>query len=164
MAALLQVDGLRTHFQSFGGTRIIKAVDGVSFELGEGETLGLVGESGSGKTTLGKTILGAYRPTSGRILYAGQDLATLPARQWGQLRRDLQMIFQDPLSSFNPRFTIESSLALTVPRSAGDTLQVTSCWASVSGVPLTVLPVTLSCWVAPLLTFGSAGEMVRLCG
>ena len=98
--------------QRFRKAHALRALDSVSLDIAQGEILGLVGESGSGKTTLGKTILGAYKPTRGRILYAGHDLATLPAGRWGLLRRDLQMIFQDPLSSFNPRFTIESSLAL----------------------------------------------------
>ena len=98
--------------QRFGKARPLRALDSVNLDIAPGEIVGLVGESGSGKTTLGKTILGAFKPTSGRILYAGHDLAALPPRRWGLLRRDLQMIFQDPLSSFNPRFTIESSLSL----------------------------------------------------
>jgi oligopeptide/dipeptide ABC transporter ATP-binding protein len=101
----------------FGATRwsaaqSVRALDAVSLDIAPGEIVGLVGESGSGKTTLGKTILGAFKPTAGHILYADRDLATLPLHDWGLLRRDLQMIFQDPLSSFNPRFTIESSLSL----------------------------------------------------
>ena len=98
--------------QRFAAARPLRALDQVSLDIAPGEIVGLVGESGSGKTTLGKTILGAFKSTSGQILYAGHDLATLPPRRWGLLRRDLQMIFQDPLSSFNPRFTIASSLAL----------------------------------------------------
>jgi oligopeptide/dipeptide ABC transporter ATP-binding protein len=98
--------------QRFGRARPLRALDSVDLDIAAGEIVGLVGESGSGKTTLGKTILGAFKPTSGQILYLGNDLATLPPRCWGALRRDLQMIFQDPLSSFNPRFTIESSLSL----------------------------------------------------
>jgi oligopeptide transport system ATP-binding protein len=96
----------------FGAPGALRALDSVSLDIAPGEIVGLVGESGSGKTTLGKTILGAFRPTAGQILYGGQDLAALPPRYWGRLRRDLQMVFQDPLSSFNPRFTIASSLAL----------------------------------------------------
>jgi oligopeptide transport system ATP-binding protein len=107
---VLSVRDLKVEFPTRRGT--LTAIDGVSFDIAPGEILGVVGESGSGKTTLGKTLLGAYRPTSGQILYRGQDLATLPPRRWGRLRRDLQMVFQDPLSSFNPRFTIKSSLAL----------------------------------------------------
>ena len=97
---------------ALAAARPLRALDSVDLDIAPGEIVGLVGESGSGKTTLGKTILGAFQPTSGRILYQGHDLATLPPRRWGPLRRDLQMIFQDPLSSFNPRFTIESSLSL----------------------------------------------------
>jgi peptide/nickel transport system ATP-binding protein len=96
----------------FRAARPLRALDSVDLDIAPGEIVGLVGESGSGKTTLGKTILGAYKPTAGEILYGTHDLAKLPAGRWGVLRRDLQMIFQDPLSSFNPRFTIASSLAL----------------------------------------------------
>lgn len=95
-----------------GGRSLFRALDHVSLDIAEGRILGLVGESGSGKTTLGKTILGVHRPGSGSILYRGRDLATLPSAQWAPFRRELQMVFQDPLSSFNPRFTIGSSLAL----------------------------------------------------
>lgn len=98
--------------RQFGAQRLFRALDRVSLDVAPGEIVGLVGESGSGKTTLGKTILGVHAPTSGQILYRGRDLATVPPRRWGKTRRDLQMIFQDPLSSFNPRFTIGSSLAL----------------------------------------------------
>ena len=90
----------------------LRALDRVSLDIAPAEIVGLVGESGSGKTTLGKTILGVNMPSSGRILYRGRDLARLPQRRWGELRRELQMVFQDPLSSFNPRFTIGNSLAL----------------------------------------------------
>jgi len=113
--AAMHVRGLVLDFgapQRFRGARPLRALDSVDLDVAPGEILGLVGESGSGKTTLGKTILGAFKPTAGRVLYGARDLATLPTRSWGPLRRDLQMIFQDPLSSFNPRFTIESSLAL----------------------------------------------------
>jgi len=111
----MQVRDLTLDFgtgRRFGAARPLRALDSVSLEIAPGEIIGLVGESGSGKTTLGKAILGAYKPTSGHIHYSGRDLANLPQGDWGMLRRDLQMIFQDPLSSFNPRFTIESSLSL----------------------------------------------------
>jgi oligopeptide transport system ATP-binding protein len=113
--ATMQVRDLTLDFgatQWLAASPPLRALDAVSLDVAPGEIVGLVGESGSGKTTLGKTILGAFKPTGGQILYAGHDLAALPSRNWGLLRRDLQMIFQDPLSSFNPRFTIESSLAL----------------------------------------------------
>ena len=113
--ATMQVRDLTLDFgavRRFGAGSPLRALDSINLDIAPGEIVGLVGESGSGKTTLGKTILGALTPSSGQILYAGQDLVRLPPRRWGVLRRDLQMIFQDPLSSFNPRFTIESSLAL----------------------------------------------------
>ena len=114
IGAAMQVRDVTLDFQAprWSAGISLRALDTVSIDIAPGEIVGLVGESGSGKTTLGKTILGAYAPTGGQILYAGRDLATLPPRHWGPLRRDLQMIFQDPLSSFNPRFTIESSLSL----------------------------------------------------
>jgi oligopeptide/dipeptide ABC transporter ATP-binding protein len=95
-----------------GGRSLFRALDHVSLDIAEDEILGLVGESGSAKTTLGKTILGVHRPCSGSILYRDRDLATLPPAQWAPFRCELQMVFQDPLSSFNPRFTIGSSLTL----------------------------------------------------
>jgi oligopeptide/dipeptide ABC transporter ATP-binding protein len=98
--------------RQFRAPKLFRALDGINLDIAPGEIVGLVGESGSGKTTLGKTILGVHRPTGGHILYRGRDLATSTPKQCGSLRRELQMVFQDPLSSFNPRFTIESSLAL----------------------------------------------------
>jgi ABC-type oligopeptide transport system ATPase subunit len=90
---------------------ILRAVDGVSLTIGRGEILGLVGESGSGKTTLGKALLRLYAPDSGRIMLGDIDLAPLTERQLRPHRRGLQMVFQDPLSSFNPRHTIGGSIA-----------------------------------------------------
>jgi len=81
----------------------LRAVDGVSFDIRAGEVFGLVGESGSGKTTLGKAMLRLYRPSEGRIRFAGTDITALGDSGMRPYRRDLQMIFQDPLSSFNPR-------------------------------------------------------------
>ncbi|MER8506816.1 ATP-binding cassette domain-containing protein [Mesorhizobium sp. M0751] len=102
--ALLSVFDLSTHFQSQGGA--LRAVDGVSLEVGRGETVGLVGESGCGKSTLGKTIMRLVDPTSGKIEFNGTDITVLDARRLKAARRNIQMIFQDPFASLNPRHMI----------------------------------------------------------
>ena len=102
---LLSVRNLKVHFPSKGAT--VRAVDGVSFDIAEGETLGLLGESGCGKTTLGRAILHLQRATSGDVLYRGRTL-TGDLRPY---RRHIQMIFQDPYASLDPRMTIESIIA-----------------------------------------------------
>jgi oligopeptide/dipeptide ABC transporter ATP-binding protein len=114
--ALLEVDGLVKHFAVGGGAfarhaGTVRAVDGVSFALARGETLGLVGESGCGKTTTGRCILQLERPTSGRILFDGVDLAALGEASLRAVRRKVQVIFQDPYSSLNPRMTIGQIIA-----------------------------------------------------
>lgn len=108
---LLQVNDLKKHFPVKEGVflrtgKFNKAVDGVSLSIGRGETLGLVGESGCGKSTLGRCIARLYRPSSGRILFKGQDISDLSRRALMPVRREIQMIFQDPMESLNSRHTV----------------------------------------------------------
>jgi oligopeptide transport system ATP-binding protein len=107
---LLSLQNLEVYYRIGGGlfssTKVVKAVDGVSLDIKKGETLGLVGESGCGKSTLGKAILRLTEPTGGRVLYDGKDLAHLPQRAMREQRKNLQMIFQDPYASLNPRMTV----------------------------------------------------------
>jgi oligopeptide/dipeptide ABC transporter ATP-binding protein len=115
-APILEVRNLVKHFPIGGGlfggeAAVIKAVDGVSFSIRRGETLGLVGESGCGKTTTGRCILQLEKPTSGEIIFEGRDLATLSAGELRKVRRRLQVIFQDPYSSLNPRMTVGQIIA-----------------------------------------------------
>lgn len=114
-SSLLRVEELKVHFPVnagvFGvGRHWVRAVDGVSFEIRAGETVGLVGESGCGKTTLGRTIVRLLAPTSGRIVFEGVDLGALTGRQLRPLRRRFQMVFQDPFGSLDPRMTVETIL------------------------------------------------------
>lgn len=113
--SLIKVENLKVYFPvktSFTGKvlREFKAVDGVSFEVKKGETLGLVGESGCGKTTLGRTLIRLIDPTSGNIFFNGTDLANIPNEEMRKLRKDIQIIFQDPYGSLNPRITIGQAI------------------------------------------------------
>jgi peptide/nickel transport system ATP-binding protein/oligopeptide transport system ATP-binding protein len=113
---LVSVRNLSTWFPVFGGvfrrrTGEIKAVDDVSFDIEPGQTVGLVGESGSGKTTIGRTLLKLTPATSGQALYEGRDILPMGEAEFRPLRKDMQMIFQDPFGSLNPRMTIGAILA-----------------------------------------------------
>ncbi len=112
---LLQVDGLVKHYRGGGmfarKDAIVKAVEGVSFSIARGETLGLVGESGSGKTTVGRTVLRLELPTEGTVRFEGTDLASLTPAELRTLRQRMQIVFQDPFASLNPRRTVGASVA-----------------------------------------------------
>ena len=114
---LLDVRDLKMHFPLTSGIVLqrvvgyVRAVDGVSFTIERGKTMGLVGESGSGKTTIGRTIVRLYKPTGGQMLFDNVDLATLKGEPLRQARQRVQMVFQDPYASLNPRYTIGSLIA-----------------------------------------------------
>jgi oligopeptide transport system ATP-binding protein len=111
MNPLLEVVDLRKHFQVNKGffsksNSFVKAVDGVSFSLNKGESLGLVGESGCGKTTLGRTTIKLYTPTAGKIIFEGKDITNYTQKEMIPLRKKMQIIFQDPYASLDPRMTV----------------------------------------------------------
>ncbi|MBC8284669.1 MAG: ABC transporter ATP-binding protein [Nitrospinae bacterium] len=131
MKTILKVESLKKYFPVYGGllSRVIgqvKAVDDVSFEIKEGEILGVVGESGCGKTTVGRMTLRLLEPTSGKVFFEGTDILSLKGKELAMIRPRMQIIFQDPYSSLNPRFTVERIIgeALSVHGLAqGDVLQ-----------------------------------------
>jgi len=112
---LLKISGLKKHFATGGGLlrkkKLVQAVNGLDFEIFEGETLGLVGESGCGKSTAGRTILQLYQATEGSVLYDDVDLTKLNKQELLPYRRKMQIIFQDPYSSLNPRLTVGSTIS-----------------------------------------------------
>ncbi|WP_106496712.1 ABC transporter ATP-binding protein [Lentibacillus sp. Marseille-P4043] len=116
MSTLLEVNNLKKHFPLKGqklfskDKPVLKAVDGVSLSIQSGETLGLVGESGCGKSTAGRTILKLLEPTEGEILFKGEDITSFRGEELRKLRKDMQIIFQDPYASLNPRKTIEQTI------------------------------------------------------
>src|SRR5262249_46859478 len=125
MSSLLEVNNLKVHFPLHHGpfhsnAAVVKAVDGVSFSMASGETLGLVGESGCGKSSLGRAIVGLVTPTAGEIRSRGRDVTRLRGSELRAHRRRLQMVFQDPYSSLDPRMNVENIVgeALDVHRLA----------------------------------------------
>ncbi|MCE2570210.1 ABC transporter ATP-binding protein [Motilimonas eburnea] len=112
---VLSIRDLKQHFAIGGGLfskkKFVYAVDGISFDVKAGETLGLVGESGCGKSTVGRTLLKLYEPTSGQIFFEGRDITKLGSKEMGDLRKEMQIIFQDPMESLNSRHTIGGIMA-----------------------------------------------------
>ena len=103
---LVRVRGLVKHFPVAGSDDVVRAVDGVTFEIMRGETLGLVGESGCGKSTVGRCLLRLIEPTRGEISFEGEDVTAMSRRELRRVRREMQIIFQDPYASLNPRLTV----------------------------------------------------------
>jgi oligopeptide/dipeptide ABC transporter ATP-binding protein len=108
---LVSVRGLVKHFAVEGSDDVVRAVDGVSFDILSGETLGLVGESGCGKSTVGRCLLRLIEPTAGEVAFHGQDILTLGRKELRKIRREMQIIFQDPYASLNPRMKIGDIIA-----------------------------------------------------
>src|ERR671912_2557803 len=106
MEQLVKVRGLVKHFPVEGSDDVVRAVDGVSFDIFAGETLGLVGESGCGKSTVGRCLLRLTEPTSGKIDFEGRDVLSLGKNELRNMRRQMQIVFQDPYASLNPRMRV----------------------------------------------------------
>ena len=106
---LLSVKHLKKYF-NVGRGSVLKAVDDVSFDIYKGETLGLVGESGCGKTTCGRVCIGLYGKTDGQVLYRGKDVHAITGKDRHAFKKDVQMVFQDPYSSLNPRMTVYEAI------------------------------------------------------
>ena len=106
---LIRVEHLKKYFNTPHG--VLHAVDDVTFSIGRGETLGVVGESGCGKSTLGRAILRLHEPTEGKVIFDGRDVTALPKREMTRLRTQMQIIFQDPYASLNPRMTVSQAIA-----------------------------------------------------
>ena len=126
MKTILKVKNLKKYFPAkkasfFGAREFVKAVDGVDFEIHEGEILGLVGESGSGKSTIGRCILRLIDPSGGKIWFQGHDITKLNGRELRPLRKGMQIIFQDPYSSLNPRMTVAGIIGDGLRRNTGMT-------------------------------------------
>jgi len=116
MEELLRVENLKMHFPVRGGVLYrkvgdVKAVDGISFSIGKGETLGLVGESGCGKSTVGKSVVRLLKPTAGKVEFMGRDITHLSQRALRPMRQDIQMVFQDPVESLDARLSVQELLA-----------------------------------------------------
>ena len=137
---LLRVDDLKMYFPIRRGilqrqVGAVKAVDGITFEVRKGETLGLVGESGCGKSTTGRVILQLYKPTGGRVFFEGEDMTGLHGEDLRRMRRRMQMIFQDPYASLNPRMTVadivgEPLECTASPAARSATTRCSTCWPS----------------------------------